>query len=205
MKQRAIWLVGYKKKRDEKNPTKIYRKGFFNQLNREGRTPVIKTTQDFPWKVWAPLTWKGQPKEASKHFLWGFFGGHPKDATKTERPVVLLVATQIFFFVFTPRIFGENGSNSTSIFFQMGWFNHQQNAPCFLAVYRKKKKHPKRARSFGLPRLVLSSTICWHQMICSMAPPMTCDRASSIFEIFLQVKSRSNKKGDDDTYLLTAC
>jgi len=36
-----------------------------------------------------------------------------------------MVATQTFFFsIFTPKI-GEDEPNLTSIFFEMGWFNHQ--------------------------------------------------------------------------------
>ena len=39
--------------------------------------------------------------------------------------VQLMVATQSFFFQFSPPFFWEDEPNMTSIFFQMGWFNHQ--------------------------------------------------------------------------------
>ena len=38
-----------------------------------------------------------------------------------------VVATQLFLFMFTPKI-GEDEPILTIIFFQMGWFNHQPDS-----------------------------------------------------------------------------
>ena len=189
-------LVGWVKKHGMKKIIPIYIGILINSTMI--RTPIIKQP-GFPMESRAPrvvfifvaLWWltsdrprKGQPKEA-RNMPWFFFGD-PKDATETKRPASWW---QLKYFLFSPPYFGENDPIRRA--YSSKWVGSTTNkTPRVLAVFSKKKQttSKSRTRSLSVPfipkafieiaRPVLSSTTCWHQMICSMAPPMTCDQLS---------------------------
>ena len=165
------------------------------------RTPVMKQPGIFPMEnkgdlCDTDLPWRVNPRRPETFPLGVFLGGTRKMLRK-QNTKQTLVATQIFFFVV--------GSN------------HQLAGVFWPFTSQEKTKTSKRTRSLSVP--FIESFLGWTRGRCSplqlvgtrwfaqwhLQRHVTWPGLRRIFEFFLQVQRGNNQKGDDDTYLLTAC